>query len=81
MKPIKTMRQRFAAWLAGPGANQNRIALLQVKALYDAAYEAKSKADACFSTFESLLAKAEAMDAAYRAQLAADHARTFGKAA
>lgn len=81
MSTYMYIRQRLAAWLAGPGANQNRISLFEVKALYDAAYEEKARARACLKTFRSLLDKAEALDSAYRAQIAADQIRLYGKAA
>ena len=81
MSTYMSIRQRFAAWLVGPGVNQNRISLFEVKALYDAAYEEKARARACLKTFRSKLEKAEILDAAYRAQLAADHVRLYGKAA
>lgn len=81
MNTYKTIRQRVAAWLAGPEANENRISLMEVKALYDAAFEEKAHARACLKTFRSLLEKAETLDAAYRAQLSADHVRLYGKAA
>lgn len=81
MNTIKTIRSRFAAWLAGPEANQNRISMFEVKALYDAAYEEKTRARTCLKTFRALLKKAEMLDAAYRDQIAADQLRLYGKAA
>ncbi len=81
MNSIKCVGQRFVAWFAGAQANQNEISLFDVKALYDAAYDEKAKARACLKTFKALLEQAEALDLAYRAQLAADNARLYGKAA
>lgn len=81
MKALKCVGLRFMALISGDEANQNRISLFDVKALYDAAYEEKARARACLRTFRSLLEKAEALDTAYRAQLQADHLTKYGKAA
>lgn len=81
MKAIKCVGQRLSILLFGVGANQNGISFIDVKRLYDAAYEEKARARACLRTFHALLKKAEKLDAAYRVQLAADHARLNGKAA
>jgi len=81
MKALKCVGLRFMALISGDEANQNRISLFDVKALYDAAYEEKARARACLRTFRSLLEKAEALDAAYRAQMQADHLVKYGKVA
>ncbi|MEC9245485.1 MAG: hypothetical protein VYB05_11990 [Pseudomonadota bacterium] len=81
MNNIKSVGMRLIALATGREANENGISLFDVKALYDAAYEEKAKARACLSTFRCLLAQAEKLDAAYRAQLAALNARPYGKGA
>lgn len=81
MNSIKYVGRRFANWLTGAEANQNEISFFDVKALYDAAYDEKAKAKACLKTFKALLEQAEALDLAYRAQLAEHQARLYGKAA
>lgn len=81
MNTIKSVGQRFAAWFTGEPMNQNRISFFDVKALYDAAFEEKDKAQACLEAYKSLMAQAEALDGTYRAQIAADHAARYGKAA
>lgn len=80
MKTIDSMRRRLLAFASRRGANQNGISLFDVKALYDAAYDEKAKARACVRTFRSLLKRAEKLDAAYRAQIAAAQTRLYGKA-
>lgn len=71
MKSIKNLSGLVMAMLTPGQANQNEISFFDVKALYDAAYEEKGKARANIRTFRALMAQAEALDAAYRAQLAA----------
>jgi hypothetical protein len=80
METIKYIRWRLLSLVSDQGANQNGISLFDVKALYDAAYEEKARARACLRTFRALLAKAEALDAAYRAQLAAARISLYSKA-
>lgn len=72
MKPLKRIGERVWAmfWTAGQ-ANENEISFFDVKRLYDAAYEEKAKARACLATFKTLMAQAETLDLAYRAQLVA----------
>lgn len=81
MNTIKCVGQRFIGWFYGAEANQNEISIFDVKALYDAAYEAKDKARANLKEFKELLAQAETLDLAYRAQLTAQQMRLYGKAA
>lgn len=82
MKAIKTMGQRCLSWWhAGGQVNQNEISYFDVKVLYDAAFEEKDRARASLATFKSLMAQAEALEAAYRAQLKAQQIRLYGKAA
>ncbi len=58
------------------------IDFVEVKELYDAAFEAKAQARVNLKRFRALMAKAEKLDAAYRAQLAKNNACTLaGKAA
>ena len=80
MKAIMCVGLRFLTLVSGQEANQNGISFIDVKLLYDAAYEEKARARACLRTFKALLEKAEELDAAYRAQLAANHLRLYGKA-
>jgi len=80
MKKIKHLGRHFLSLVVDQGANQNGISLFDVKELYDAAYEEKGKARACLLTFRTLLDKAEALDAAYRAQIATDRSRLYRKA-
>lgn len=81
MNTLKQVGLRFADWLTWSQANQNVISIFDVKELYDAAYAEKAKARTCIRTFRALLEKAEKMDAIYRAQMQADQAARFGKAA
>lgn len=80
MDTVKGIRRRFAAWIAGRGANENDISVLEVKALYDAAYAERERAQGSMRRYRGLLARAQALDSAYRAQLAAHQARLLGKA-
>jgi hypothetical protein len=58
------------------------IDFVEVKELYDAAFEAKAQVRVNLRQFRTLLAKAEKLDAAYRGQLARSSACTLaGKAA
>ncbi len=82
MKAIKSMGQRCLSWWqTGGQANENEISYFDVKVLYDAAFEEKDRARASVATFKRLMAQAEALEAAYRAQLTAQQIRRFGKAA
>lgn len=49
--------------------NRGDISLLDVKELYDAAYEEKAKARVNLKRFKSLMNKAVQLDEAYRVQL------------
>lgn len=66
--------------LYGTATNDNygEISFLDVKELYDAAYDVKST---CFKRFEALMARAEELDAAYRAQLSWLQSQKYKKAA
>lgn len=81
MNALKQVGLRFADWLSWSQANQNAISIFDVKELYDAAYAEKAKARICLKTFRTLLEKAERLDAIYRAQMQAEQAARFGKAA
>lgn len=81
MKTLKSIKGRVWAWMNGPQANQNEISFFDVKELYDAAFAEKAKAEACMKTYESLMARAEALDIAYRAQLAAARPAAYGRKA
>lgn len=61
--------------------NQNQISVFDVKALYDAAYEEKDKARTNLKAFKAQLKTAEKLDKAYRAQIKAQQARLYGRAA
>ena len=71
MKNIKNIGGRVWAWMNKAEANENEISFFDVKALYDAAYDEKAKARANIRRFRALLAQAEHLETAYRAQLAA----------
>ena len=58
--------------------NYGEISFLDVKELYDAAYDVKAL---CLKRFEALMAKAEELDAAYRAQLSWLQSQKYKKAA
>lgn len=81
MNSIKCVGQRFIALFSGDEANQNEISLFDVKSLYDAAYEEKAYARASLKRFKAKLKQAEALDAAYRAQLQTQQAQMYGKVA
>ena len=49
--------------------NQGEISLFDVKELYDAAYAEKAKIRINLKAFQVLLAQAETLEVAYRAQL------------
>lgn len=74
MKTIKSLSGRMWAMIVpahGAQANENEISFFDVKELYDAAYAEKASARASLSRFKALMAQAEALEAGYRAQLAA----------
>jgi hypothetical protein len=73
MKTIKSLSGQLWALIAPAGtqANENDISFFDVKELYDAAYAEKAAARTSLSRFKALMAQAEALDTAYRAQLAA----------
>lgn len=61
--------------------NRSEISFVDVKELYDAAFAEKEKARVNLKRFKVLMAKAEQMDAAYRAQLGLLQAQRYGEAA
>ena len=61
--------------------NRDEISFVDVKELYDAAYDEKAKARVNLKRFKTLIAKAEKMDAAYRAQLGLIQATRYEAAA
>jgi hypothetical protein len=65
----------------GNNDNQDEISFVDVKELYDAAYAEKAKAKVNLKRFKSLIAKAERMDVAYRAQLGLFQATRYEEAA
>ena len=69
MKQMKKMRWALKA-LVGQ-ANENDISFFDIKTLYDAAYEEKEAARESLRRYAALKAQAEALETAYRAQLAA----------
>lgn len=56
---------------------ENEISFIDVKALYDAAYEEKAKTQVDMQKFQSLLVRAEKLANAYRAQLVAKTSTPF----
>jgi hypothetical protein len=85
MSKIKRVGRRVLALFseeeAGEIMNENRISFIDVKALYDAAFEEKDRARACLKTFRALMGEAERLEAVYRAQIKADQMRFYGRAA
>lgn len=71
MKRIKSLKKRVWTLVTPAQVNENDISFFDVKALYDAAYDEKDKARTGIRRFQTLLAQAETLEAAYRAQLAA----------
>lgn len=61
--------------------NNDEVSFVDVKSLYDAAYEEKAKAKVNLKKFKTLLAKAEKLDEIYRAQLAQAKTFKYGRAA
>lgn len=61
--------------------NLDEISFVDVKELYDAAFAEKAKARVNLKRFKTLMAKAEEMDAAYRAQLGLFQATRYEEAA
>ena len=78
---LKKIGQRAIKVLAPKNDNMQEISLFDVKELYDAAYEEKTKARVSLKRFKALMAKATKLDAAYRAQLTANQAIKYGRAA
>ena len=61
--------------------NSKEISFFDVKEVYDAAYVEKERARVNLRRFATLLNKAEAMEAAYRAQLTKKRPYAFGRVA
>ena len=78
---MKNITTNFRKWIGGNRANDREISFFEVKDLYEAAYAEKAKARPHLKRFKELLAKATAADAIYRAQLAAQDALKYGRAA
>lgn len=77
MKTLKSIKGRVWAWMNGPQANENEISFFDVKELYDAVFDAQNAGRPA----GALMARAEALDAAYRAQLLAGRPVAYRKAA
>ncbi len=60
---------------------RKEIGFINVKQLYDAAFDEKAKARSNIKRFRRLYKKAEKLDLAYRAQLARKPALSYGRAA
>ncbi len=60
--------------------NQGEISFVDVKELYDAAYEEKARARVNLKRFRGLMSKAIEMDEAYRAQLGLGQHVQYGRA-
>ena len=72
---MKTTASTMVGMLLGAmpitiSVRRRTIDLMEVKELYDAACEAKAQARVNLKQYKALMAKAEKLDAAYRAQLA-----------
>ena len=80
MRKLEKAKSHFIKLFQSDISNQNRINLLDVKALYDAAYAEKDTARACLKKFQQRLAQAEMLDGLYRAQIEADLAGLYRKA-
>ncbi len=65
----------------GNNDNQDEISFVDVKELYDAAYEEKTKAKVNLKRFKVLLVKAQKLDEIYRVQLAQPKTFKYGRAA
>ena len=61
--------------------NDDEVSFVDVKALYDEAYEEKARAKVNLKRFKVLLAKAQKLDEIYRAQLAQQKTFKYGRAA
>ena len=81
MKKINKVKQCVAAWIGGPDTNQNAISFIDVKCLYDAAYEERAKARALLKTFRTKLKQAQRLEELYRAQLGIGFNQHAGKVA
>ncbi len=77
MTYIETVRNNFIILNHIDNANQNRLSYMDVKSVYDAAYEQKAKARASLQGYQSLMRQAERLEAAYRAQIEADAAARY----
>lgn len=80
MRTLKKAKSQFIKLFQTDISNQNRINLLDVKALYDAAYAEKDNARAALKKFQNRLAQAQTLDALYRSQLETDLAGLYRKA-
>ncbi len=69
MKKMNKVKQCVAAWIGGPDANQNAISFIDVKCLYDAAYEERAKARHLLKGFRTKLKQAQRLEELYRVQL------------
>jgi hypothetical protein len=81
MKTIKNLKKRMWALVTPAQANENEISFFDVKELYDAAFAEKDKARANIKRYNALMTQAEALDAAYRAQLTAKRSEQYRRAA
>lgn len=77
MSKLKRAKSQFIKLFQYDISNQNRINLLDVKALYDAAYDEKAKTRASVRKFKAKLKQARQLDVRYRAQIEADLAGLY----
>lgn len=80
MSKLKQAKSQFIKLFQTDISNQNRINLLDVKALYDAAYAEKDKARTSIKKFNARLQQAQTLDTLYRAQIESDLAGLYRKA-
>ena len=80
MRTLRKAKSQFVKLFQYDASNQNRVNLLDVKALYDAAYAEKDAARAALKNFQHRLEQAQTLDALYRAQIKADVACLYRKA-
>lgn len=71
METIKSIKKRVWTFMTPGQVNENEISFFDVKMLYDAAFEEKAAARASLKRYQALMAQAETLEIAYRAQLAA----------
>ncbi len=69
MKILRRIGQGAIKVIRPKNDNKNEISLLDIKELYDRAYDEKAKAKRIIKTYKTLLAQAEKLDKAYRVKI------------